>query len=227
MFYPHKIKNILPNDVVLEIGPGNNPFHRSNILLELKYENEQDRVSQFGHTEKLITEKKVVYYNGKEFPFADKSFDYVICSHVIEHVPDVQFFLSEIFRVAKKGYLEYPLITYDYLYNFDVHLNFLKFNGTKMYLLKKESTVLNEFKPLNAFFLKTLNLGYGDFLGKIPECFFEGFEWDRPFALELNADINNFISKDIVEVPLSNNEKPSIKSSFKQLGLALKNRLKL
>jgi len=226
MFYPNKIKNILPNDVVLEIGPGSNPFHRSDVLLELEYENEQDRASQFGHTEKLISEKKIVYYKGKEFPFANNSFDYVICSHVLEHIPDVSFFLSEIFRIAKKGYFEYPLITYDYLYNFDVHLNFLKFNGTKMYLLKKENTSLNEFKPLNAFFLKTLNLGYGDFLGGLPDAFFEGFEWNKPFELELNSNLTNFLSTELMTKKLLPDNNPSIKSSIKQLALALKHRLK-
>src|SRR5256885_9345653 len=37
------------------------------------------------------------------YPFAADEFDEVICSHVIEHVPDVMAFISEIHRVTKAG----------------------------------------------------------------------------------------------------------------------------
>lgn len=41
-------------------------------------------------------------------PFADQSFDYVILSHVLEHVPDVAAFIQELQRIAKAGYIELP-----------------------------------------------------------------------------------------------------------------------
>ncbi|HET6989906.1 MAG TPA: class I SAM-dependent methyltransferase [Bacteroidia bacterium] len=113
MFYPSQVKNIKQTDKVLEIGPGASPHPRSDIFLELKLDNEQDYVRQFGQDKKLVTDKEIVFYDGGRMPFSDKQFDYVICSHVLEHVPDVEGFLSEIFRIGKKGYLEYPLITYD------------------------------------------------------------------------------------------------------------------
>jgi SAM-dependent methyltransferase len=37
------------------------------------------------------------------YPFADDEFDEVICRHVIEHVPDVMAFVSELHRVTKPG----------------------------------------------------------------------------------------------------------------------------
>ncbi|WP_317897488.1 class I SAM-dependent methyltransferase [Aurantibacillus circumpalustris] len=226
MFFPDKIKSIAPRDLVLEIGPGSDPFHRSDVLLELDYKNEADRIKQFGHSDPLKSEKKVVFYDGTKFPFEDKSFDYVICSHVLEHVVDVEFFLSEIFRVAKRGYFEYPLVTYDYLYNFDVHLNFLKFNGTELFLMKKNETTLDSLRPLQAFFLKTLESGYGDFLSKIPHCFFEGFEWNKPFNVKRKNDLNNFISMDFDTHSSHQSNEPSIKGSSKLLLRAIKNRIK-
>lgn len=227
MFYPDKIKSIRVSDRVLEIGPGDSPYHRSDVLLELSYENDEDRIKQFGHINPLVSDKQVVFYDGHKFPFEDNSFDYVICSHVLEHIPNVDFFLSEIYRVAKRGYFEYPLITYDYLYNFDVHLNFLKFNHNVMYLMKKNTTSLNEFKPLQEFFLKTLNNNYGDFLGKIPHCFFEGFEWLSPFELKYSDNINDFIDRnaDLTNTLIPPPD-PSIKSSFRLLLKSIKNRLK-
>ena len=44
----------------------------------------------------------------KSLPFKDKEFDYVICTHVIEHVNDPIFFKKEIERVGKSGYIELP-----------------------------------------------------------------------------------------------------------------------
>ncbi len=52
--------------------------------------------------------KKFIKINGKKLPFNDNEFDFVIASHVIEHVEDFEFFLKELERVSKKGYIELP-----------------------------------------------------------------------------------------------------------------------
>ena len=44
----------------------------------------------------------------EKLPFKDKEFDYVICAHVIEHVPYPMKFKSEIERIGKCGYIELP-----------------------------------------------------------------------------------------------------------------------
>jgi ubiquinone/menaquinone biosynthesis C-methylase UbiE len=225
MFYPDKIKNIKEKDRVLEIGPGNKPFLRSNVLLELEYKSNEDRIKQFGHDQVLQTNKQIVYYNGTKFPFEDNSFDYVICSHVLEHVDDVELFLKEIFRVAKRGYFEYPLLPYDYLYNIEAHLNFLKFDGHKMYLMKKNKTDLNYFKPVHDFFLSTLKAGYGDFLTKIDYCFFEGFEWDTPFELKYSNNLNDFIEIKVKPKLVEVIPHPSIITSVKILLVAIRNKI--
>ena len=52
--------------------------------------------------------KKFVKITEKKLPFKDNEFDFVITSHVIEHVDDFQFFISEIERISNKGYIELP-----------------------------------------------------------------------------------------------------------------------
>ncbi|MDR2475119.1 MAG: class I SAM-dependent methyltransferase [Bacteroidales bacterium] len=51
-------------------------------------------------------------YNGKvgiskvdltEIPFDENTFDVVLCSHVLEHIPDDKLAMSELYRVMKKG----------------------------------------------------------------------------------------------------------------------------
>jgi len=37
------------------------------------------------------------------YPFAANEFDEIVCRHVIEHVPDVMAFVTELFRIAKPG----------------------------------------------------------------------------------------------------------------------------
>jgi len=43
-----------------------------------------------------------------KLPFKDKEFDYVILSHVMEHVPNLIEFKNEVERIAKSGYIELP-----------------------------------------------------------------------------------------------------------------------
>ena len=44
----------------------------------------------------------------QKLPFNDKEFDYVILSHVLEHVPNLLEFASELERISKAGYIELP-----------------------------------------------------------------------------------------------------------------------
>ena len=52
--------------------------------------------------------KKFIKINEKKLPFKDKEFDFVIASHVIEHVEDFEFFINELERISSKGYIELP-----------------------------------------------------------------------------------------------------------------------
>ena len=49
----------------------------------------------------------------KKLPFKDKEFDYVILSHVLEHVPNLTDFKKELVRIGKSGYIELPTKLYD------------------------------------------------------------------------------------------------------------------
>lgn len=193
MFFPEKIKNIKENDRVLEIGPGGTPFTRSDVFLELIYDDENEFKQQRGNTDQLITKKPVIYYEGKEFPFNTNEFEYVICSHVLEHVEDVEFFLSEMFRVAPRGYIEYPTIIYEYIYNFKFHLNFLKFNNDTLFYLKKSKTNLNDFYLVQAILYESLQKGNFCLVNDLKNIMFEGFEWKLPFSYSEATDLKDLL----------------------------------
>jgi len=198
MIFPEKIISIHTHDKVLEIGPGATPYSRSDVFLELDFDSDENRLLQRGGIpeEADFGVKKVCYYDGNRFPFDDNEFDYVICSHVIEHVADPDSFLSEIFRVSKgRGYLEYPLITYEYLYNFNVHLHFVKFDFEQKTLryLPKKNTVFNEFYPVHALFYNMLECGWDDLCSANKQLFFEGFEFNCRFTVERESDFKNIV----------------------------------
>jgi SAM-dependent methyltransferase len=217
MFFADRIKQIQPNDKVLEIGPGAHPHPRSNVLLELEYGSEEARSAQFGHSEKLNTDKKIVYYTGQKFPFADKEFDYVICSHVLEHVPDVPGFLSEIFRVSPKGYFEYPLVYYDYLYNFDVHLNFVKYNEGVLSYMKKKNSGLDHFLPVQELFNTSLKKGHVALVNDLLPLLMEGFEWNKPFEVKEAKSLSEVCHLHAVVPDAKVNLPPTRLQLFKQL----------
>ena len=49
-------------------------------------------------------DKHFIQILDKKLPFKDKEFDYVIASHVIEHVDDFEFFIKELERISTRGY---------------------------------------------------------------------------------------------------------------------------
>ena len=52
--------------------------------------------------------KNFVKLSGQQLPFGEDEFDFIIASHVIEHVEDPKLFINELQRVSKKGYIELP-----------------------------------------------------------------------------------------------------------------------
>ncbi|HSZ71256.1 MAG TPA: methyltransferase domain-containing protein [Cytophagaceae bacterium] len=179
MFFEERIKSIKETDKVLEIGPGATPHWRSDVFLERNYASTKEYIAQTGHVGELKTDKRIVFYDGGLFPFEEHEFDYVICSHVLEHVDNPELFLKEIQRVGKKGYLEFPTLYYDYIYNFPEHTMLLMYDGRCIHWMSKVESGLNQYKNVQAFFYRTCELEYYSLIGDLKEYFFQGFEWEN------------------------------------------------
>lgn len=90
------------DSLVLEVGSGGSPYHRSNVLLDAYFETRER------HWQPLVSDRPTVLGFVEKLPFPDKSFDFVIASHVLEHSTDPEAFLKELQRVARAGYIEVP-----------------------------------------------------------------------------------------------------------------------
>jgi len=87
---------------VLDIGGGDGPFPRADVICEKFVSDNSER------TNPIFAEQPLVVGDIENLPFADKSFDFVYCSHILEHVQNPESAVNEIVRIGKRGYIEVP-----------------------------------------------------------------------------------------------------------------------
>ena len=140
---------------ILDIGCGYNAHKDASVICDI-----QD-LSNF------YKNKKFIRLNEKTLPFKNKEFDFVIASHVIEHVDDVNFFIRELERISSKGYIELPTILEDNLVfeNKKDHLWHMEFddNENKLLVSKKIQYIepvitVSSIKKMSKYFRQSLIL---------------------------------------------------------------------
>jgi len=94
--------------------------------------------------------KKFILIQNKILPFKDNEFDFVYASHVIEHVDDVSFFINELKRISKQGYIELPSLLEDNLVlsanSAEDHKWIFKFDDVeKVLLVEKKKELIEPF----------------------------------------------------------------------------------
>jgi ubiquinone/menaquinone biosynthesis C-methylase UbiE len=190
MFFLERIRSIKKIDKVLEVGPGYTPFFRSDVLLEKIFENESERLQQSGSKEERDLKKEVVFYKEDTFPFSDFEFDYVICSHVLEHIPKdhISTFISELLRVARAGYIEVPSYCFELVTSLHCHLNLIFVDKKQtIHFLSKEDIDLDNvsYKKLREFFIKM------NFNGQIIPLNLDYFGYGFEYKKEINYKIHD------------------------------------
>tara|TARA_B100000073_G_scaffold196175_1_gene162517 strand:+ start:78 stop:689 length:612 start_codon:yes stop_codon:yes gene_type:complete len=120
-----KILKQNPNWKILDVGCGYTAHKLATTICDI-----QD-LSNF------YKDKKFVQLKDKVLPFEDKEFDFVITSHVLEHVDDLSFFISELERVSAGGYIELPTKLEDNLVfeNKKDHLWHMEFDDDKLEII--------------------------------------------------------------------------------------------
>ena len=125
-----------PNDLVLEVGSGDNPYPRANVLVDLHVENLE-------RWDDLDISRPFVLVNANHLPFATKSFGFIIASHVLEHTADPSRFLDELSRVGKAGYIECPHAFMEQIIPYTFHRLQVRAERDALVITKKPSQAPN------------------------------------------------------------------------------------
>ena len=100
------IHDIKKNSSILEIGAGTSPqigYIKHSYKKYIFLENSNFALSFLKKKYKSDNKISFKYYNGKKIPFRKSSFDRIIISHVLEHIPNPEIFLNQMFNILKKG----------------------------------------------------------------------------------------------------------------------------
>jgi SAM-dependent methyltransferase len=95
-----------PRDRVLDVGGGHRPFSRADVVTDLDFSGGRHRDGMAVPENK--EGRRWICAAAEKLPFADNSFDFVYCAHVLEHVPDPAAACEEMMRVGRRGFIETP-----------------------------------------------------------------------------------------------------------------------
>lgn len=155
--------------LVLEIGGGHNPYPESDVIVDKFLENKERGGD-------LKVDRPVVIADFQQLPFKDGSFNYAICSHVLEHVEDVPSALGELTRVAKAGYLETPSALNEMVEpHRDYHRWYVAKQGSRLLFYPKTRTPTPQQTLINR--LLTGNVAFKLFYLSNPELAFTKLRW--------------------------------------------------
>jgi hypothetical protein len=214
------VLHVKPTDLVLDVGAGGNPYPRADVLM--------DRLSGSEHRcgKLMLIDRLAVFGNASKMPFKDKAFDFVVASHILEHMADPELFLKELQRVGKAGYIETPNVIFERLYPYNIHcLEIIEINGI-LHIHKKHGPVEDSF--LGTKNLLSTDSVWGKYMHDSPEMFHVRYFWKDEIKYEVS---NPQISAQWIEEIYTNSKVGDIKDSYltdesgwRAYGLALLNR---
>lgn len=163
--------------LVLEIGSGDNPHPRSNVLV--------DRFLGADNRERggdLVVDRPFVVADAHHLPFKDQAFAYTICSHILEHMDDPQLFAHELMRVSEAGYIQSPAEIAERLFHWSFHRWYVNLIDDTFVLHPKESQ-----EPFGELFdyLYEYNPAYAFFQRSMPDLFWAECEWHGDLKVEV------------------------------------------
>lgn len=179
LFLPVKRK-----DLVLDIGSGGHPYPRADILV--------DRISGAEHRNNysLITDRITILSDARKLPFKDKSIDFSIASHILEHISNPEVFLKELIRVSKRGYIEVPSALFERLFPYNIHCLEIDKIDDELIIHKKSKPIIDDFMHSFSY------LGKNGTLGKImhenPASFHVRLFWEDKIKYKIiNKEVDS------------------------------------
>ena len=177
--------NIKPTDLVLEIGSGNRPRKRSNVLCDKFIEDNYQRGGNL-----IVDHRPFVAADGLALPFKDKCFDYVITSHILEHVDDPRRFVQELTRVARAGYIETPTELGEKIFGWSFHKWMAHLESDTIVLRpRQEDSIFGDFFHRH-YERDTL---FAEFVDSHYDDFYVRYEWKGEIKLRVEDDSSRYV----------------------------------
>jgi SAM-dependent methyltransferase len=131
---------IRSTDLVVDLGSGQNPHPRANVLCDRFVFDNTERASHGA----LRVDRPVVVSDATKTPFADRAFDFAFCSHLLEHMDDPAALLDELQRIASAGYIETPGSVYEKLYGWRFHRWFVSVTEGRIRIEAKQRPIFDQ-----------------------------------------------------------------------------------
>lgn len=172
----------IPDDArVLDVGSGGWPFTRATELADKYPEATTHRVEDIVRDQRPFHEVDL-----EKLSFGDDSYDFIFCSHVLEHLDNPGAAMRELMRVGKRGYIEVPTRLSDVMFNFTRLRNHHRWHG----LVVGKTVLLVEWndwerQDLGNVYFNALQSEYAnafqEFFERNRMLFFASIHWDECF----------------------------------------------
>lgn len=103
--------------LVLEVGAGQSPQPRTDVVVEKYLFDDHERPGEATFS----FNRPVVVADAEHLPFADDTFAYSICLHVLEHAVQPGRFAGELSRVSTAGFVQVPSRLAELTFGWDYH----------------------------------------------------------------------------------------------------------
>lgn len=169
--------NIGPDDMVLDVGFGGWPFKRANHLADRYPEETSHRMEAIARDSRPFIQVDI-----EKLPFRGSAYDFIFCSHVLEHLDNPGQAIRELMRVGRRGYIEVPTRLSDVMFNFTRLTDHHRWHG----LVLGKTLVLIEWnererRDLGNHYFNSLHSEYNNqfqtFFENNRDLFFASFHW--------------------------------------------------
>lgn len=177
------------NDLVLDVGSGGGPNPRANVLCDRFV---SDGVERGGSP--LVSDRPFVVGDVERLPFVDKAFDFVICSHVLEHVRNPGAAIAELQRVGRRGYIETPSAEWEKLTGFPFHRWMVSYSDRRLVFEHKQAPIQDpHLRAWFAHFQADLGIATRVWLRRRQLHVYTWLRWEDeiPFEVHARTDVDD------------------------------------
>lgn len=191
--------DIQDDDLVLDIGSGGWPFKRANHLADKYPDDTTHRVEVMVRDQRPFFEVDL-----QRLPFTDHAYDFVFCSHVLEHLDNPGQAIRELMRVGRRGYIEVPTRLSDVMFNFTRLPNHHRWHG----MVLGNTLVLTEWnewerRDLGNHFFDVLHSEYRnafqEFFERNRDLFFASYHWKEAISFLIIDKHGKIIDSSLVD----------------------------